>query len=50
MDSTAEITTLLAQLADIIDAPDGPGGGAICLDAIAELERLTRPAPEPGSG
>ncbi|MCA9294811.1 MAG: hypothetical protein KDA20_13465 [Phycisphaerales bacterium] len=50
MDSTAELKSLLAQLAEHLDSAEGPGGGAICLDAIAELERLTRPAPEPGSG
>lgn len=50
MDSSAELKSLLAQLAEIIDRADGPGGGAICLDAIAELDRLSLPRPEPSTG
>lgn len=40
---------LLAELADIVDGPNGPGGGAILLEAICEIEELQRrlPAAEP---
>lgn len=45
--------SLLAQLAEHLDKPDGPGGGAICLDALAAIEDLERrclpPARPPDS-
>lgn len=40
---------LLAEMAEIVDGPNGPGGGAILLEAVCEIEELQRllPAPEP---
>lgn len=38
--STDTVKTQLLALADQLDSPLGPGSGAICLDAIAEIERL----------
>ena len=36
---------LLAQMAEIVDGPNGPGGGAILLEAICEIEDLQRRLP-----
>jgi hypothetical protein len=33
---------LLAQLAANLDAPDGPGSGAVVLDALCLIEDLQR--------
>lgn len=41
---------LLAEMADTVDQPSGPGGGAIIRWALEEIERLRRlvlPRPEP---
>lgn len=40
---------LLAEMAELVDGPNGPGGGAILLEAMCEIEDLQRrlPAPEP---
>ena len=40
---------LLADMAELVDGPNGPGGGAILLEAICEIEDLQRrlPPPEP---
>lgn len=41
---------LLAEMADAVDQPNGPGGGAIIRWALEEIERLRRlalPRPEP---
>lgn len=41
---------LLAELADVLDQPHGPGGGAIirwALEEIESLRRLALPKPEP---
>ena len=45
----ATLLSLLADMAEIVDAPSGPGGGAILLEAICEIEDLKRrlPPPEP---
>ena len=32
----------LAEMADVLDAPDGPGGGAILREAISEISSLHR--------
>lgn len=47
----ATLIELLQELAEIVDRPDGPGGGAILLEAISEIEDLQRrlPPPEPTS-
>jgi len=40
---------LLAQLAETLDAPDGPGSGAVCLEAITLIEQYEQrhpPTPE----
>jgi len=40
---------LLAQLAEALDAPDGAGSGAVCLEAITLLEQYEqRHPPTPG--
>lgn len=46
------LKSLLAELAEVLDAPDGIGGGAIVLMALAELEALERQyrPPEPSEG
>lgn len=44
------LKSLLASLADTLDGPDGVGGGAVCLLAIAEIEAIDRyevPPAEP---
>ena len=40
---------LLEEMADIVDGPNGPGGGAIIHAAISEIEDLKKrlPPPEP---
>jgi len=53
MDSTVEVKTLLTELAAKLDAPDGPGSGAVCLAAVTEIEALEKrpelPPPDPGT-
>lgn len=47
-----ELKKLLSAWADELDAPKGPGGGALALSALAEIEALERrllPPPEPSS-
>lgn len=39
------LKSLLAEMAEIVDKPDGPGGGLILLTAIAEIEDLERLIP-----
>lgn len=39
------VKSLLAELAKELDGPEGPGSGAICLDAIAALEELEQRLP-----
>lgn len=36
---------LLIEMAEIVDGPDGPGGGAILLEAACEIEGLQRLMP-----
>lgn len=43
------VKTLLAELAVVLDAPTGPGSGAVCLQAIAALEELEEQAMPPAS-
>lgn len=40
---------LLSEMAKIVDGPGGPGGGAILLEAVCEIEDLRKrlPPPEP---
>lgn len=40
MDSSAQVKTLLHDLATLLDSPEGPGGGAVCLAAMVEIEML----------
>lgn len=50
--SNTIVKAQLADLAEALDAPNGPGSGAICLDALAEieaLERRLRPPADPSS-
>ena len=37
---------LLTEMAEIVDGPAGPGGGAILLEAVCEIEDLQRLIPE----
>lgn len=51
MSSSTELKDMLAQMAMDLDGPNGPGGGAVLLDAIChieDIERRIRPA-EPSS-
>ncbi|HVT27683.1 MAG TPA: hypothetical protein VHE81_06655 [Lacipirellulaceae bacterium] len=51
MDSIDIVKAELEVLAVYLDSPEGPGSGAIALDALSEIESLERridPA-EPGS-
>jgi hypothetical protein len=41
----SDIKVLLAQLARELDAPDGPGSGAVCLDALTVIEAYERMHP-----
>lgn len=43
---------LLVMWAETLDASTGPGGGALALSALAEIEALERliPPPEPSTG
>ena len=41
----SEIKALLAQLARELDAPHGPGSGAVCLDALTLIEAYERMHP-----
>ena len=41
----SEIKDLLAQLARELDAPGGPGSGAVCLDALTGIEEYERKHP-----
>ncbi len=34
------LVRLLTEMADIVDSEGGPGGGAILLEAVAEIESL----------
>lgn len=36
---------LLSEMAEQLDAPDGPGGGAILLEAVTEIDDLERRLP-----
>lgn len=51
MTENTVVKNLLAELAKLLDGPEGPGSGAVCLDAIAALEsmetRLPPAAPPP---
>ena len=38
--TTNILPSLLIQMAEMVDAPDGIGGGAILLAAAVEIERL----------
>lgn len=41
---------LLTEMAEIVDRPEGPGGGAILHEAVEEIKDLQKrlgPAPEP---
>lgn len=40
MDKNSTLKLLLSQLAEAVDGPEGPGGGAICLAAITAIEEL----------
>lgn len=40
MDRNDTLKLHLAELAKLLDAPDGIGGGAICLEAISAIEEL----------
>ena len=40
MDRNDTLKLLLADLATLLDAPEGPGGGAIPLAAITAIEEL----------
>ena len=43
------VKQLLAELAAQLDSPDGPGGGAVCLDALTLIESYEqRHPPTPG--
>lgn len=47
-----QVKTNLLQLAGELDGPDGPGSGAVCLEAISAIEELERrliPPAEPSS-
>lgn len=49
---TEQVKTNLLLLAGELDGPDGAGSGAVCLDAVAEIEALERhliPPAEPSS-
>lgn len=41
----SDIKDLLAQLAKQLDAPGGPGSGAVCLDALTLIEEYERKHP-----
>lgn len=41
------LLVLLAAMAEIVDAPDGPGGGAILHEAMAEIQELQRRLQRP---
>lgn len=47
MTETTLVKDLLEQLAAELDAPHGPGSGAVCLMAIAALEELEETALPP---
>lgn len=49
MDRNDTLKLLLKDLADVIDGPNGTGGGAICLSAIAALEELESTQRRPPS-
>lgn len=42
MDGIDDLVRQLNSLAEHLDAPDGPGSGAIALDAAAALEEMQR--------
>lgn len=42
MDGIDELVSQLTSLAATLAAPDGPGSGAIALDAAAALEEMQR--------
>lgn len=42
MDGITDLVSQLTDLAASLDAPDGPGSGAIALDAAAALEEMQR--------
>lgn len=44
MDNATLVANLIA-LADVLDSPDGPGSGAVALDAATVIERLTHYDP-----
>jgi len=43
--NASSIKELLAQLARELDAPDGPGSGAVCLEALTLLEEYEQKRP-----
>lgn len=49
MDRNDTLKLLLRDLADHLDGPDGAGGGAICLSAIAALDELESTQRRPPS-
>lgn len=49
MDRNDTLKLLLKDLAEHLDAPDGVGGGAICLSAISAIEELESTQRRPPS-
>ena len=48
MNDASVIKELLAKLAQELDAPDGPGSGAVLLDALTIIEEYeNRNPPQP---
>jgi hypothetical protein len=50
MDRNDTLKLLLAQLAEVVDRPEGDGGGAICLMAITAIEELEYQCRRPPRG
>lgn len=50
MDRNDTLKLLLSQLAEVVDSPEGPGGGAICLMAITAIEELESQRRRPPRG
>lgn len=50
MDQNSTLIHLLTQLAEVIDGPEGPGGGAICLAAATAIEELESQRRRPPRG
>ncbi len=43
--ATETLIKLLNEMAEIVDGPNGPGGGAILHEAVSTIEELQRRLP-----